>query len=167
VKVAIITAHGSVDSAVRAMKMGAVDFLQKPFTPVEIRELVSDLLIREELAGSVTEENYETHVNLARQAITRHASADALPHVVRAIALRPDSAEAFNLLGAVNELQGRRQNSRKYYLAAVSLDPTYRPAEHNLHRLVSGTEGKMDLGLPEPEPKARASGGPGVVPPGP
>ena len=44
VKVIIITAYGSVEAAVEAMKLGAVDFLQKPFDPDEVRELVSSLL---------------------------------------------------------------------------------------------------------------------------
>src|SRR3954466_1786990 len=35
--VVIITAHGSVDAAVDAMKRGAIDFLEKPFTPAQVR----------------------------------------------------------------------------------------------------------------------------------
>ncbi|MGF1489926.1 MAG: sigma-54-dependent transcriptional regulator [Prochloraceae cyanobacterium] len=44
IKIAMITAHGSVENAVEAMKIGAVDFLQKPFTPREIRDLVYNIL---------------------------------------------------------------------------------------------------------------------------
>ena len=32
IRVVIITAHGTIDSAVEAMKLGAVDFIEKPFT---------------------------------------------------------------------------------------------------------------------------------------
>ncbi len=46
--VIVITAHGSIDSAVEAMKLGAVDFIQKPFSPTEIRELVTKVLKREQ-----------------------------------------------------------------------------------------------------------------------
>ncbi len=35
--VVVITAHGTVESAVQAMKLGAFDFLPKPFTPNELR----------------------------------------------------------------------------------------------------------------------------------
>ena len=42
IRVVIITAHGTIDCAVEAMKLGAADFIQKPFTPKEIRNLVSD-----------------------------------------------------------------------------------------------------------------------------
>ena len=43
-RVVIITAHGSIDSAVEAMKHGAADYIQKPFSPREIRALVSRVL---------------------------------------------------------------------------------------------------------------------------
>ncbi|MBW2528678.1 MAG: sigma-54-dependent Fis family transcriptional regulator [Deltaproteobacteria bacterium] len=42
VEVIVLTAHGSVESAVQAMKLGAFDFLQKPLSgPDELRLLVS------------------------------------------------------------------------------------------------------------------------------
>jgi CheY-like chemotaxis protein len=47
-RVIVITAHGSIDLAVEAMKLGAVDFIQKPFSPTEIRELVTKVLKREQ-----------------------------------------------------------------------------------------------------------------------
>lgn len=43
-RVIIITAHGTIESATEAMKLGACDFLQKPFVPDEIRELVSRVM---------------------------------------------------------------------------------------------------------------------------
>ncbi|MFO7553840.1 MAG: response regulator [Desulfobacterales bacterium] len=43
-RVIIITAHGTIESAVEAMKLGAVDFIQKPFSPKEIRELSTRVL---------------------------------------------------------------------------------------------------------------------------
>jgi NtrC-family two-component system response regulator AlgB len=40
-RIVIITAHGSIDSAVETMKRGAADYLTKPFTPAQVR-LVAD-----------------------------------------------------------------------------------------------------------------------------
>jgi DNA-binding response OmpR family regulator len=48
VKVLIITAHGTVENAVETMKLGAVDVIQKPFTPEEIRAFVAKALTRAE-----------------------------------------------------------------------------------------------------------------------
>jgi DNA-binding response OmpR family regulator len=47
-KFLIITAHGTIENAVEAMKLGAVDFIQKPFTPDEIRGFVARALARTE-----------------------------------------------------------------------------------------------------------------------
>jgi two-component system, NtrC family, response regulator AlgB len=44
-KIVVITAYASVDTAVEAMKRGAADYLPKPFTPAQV-ELVADKLAR-------------------------------------------------------------------------------------------------------------------------
>jgi two-component system response regulator AtoC len=49
-EVIVLTAHGSVDSAVEAMKLGAFDYLQKPVgSPAELRLLVGRALERRRL----------------------------------------------------------------------------------------------------------------------
>ena len=61
--VIVITGHGDVPMAVRAMKAGAYHFVQKPFDPEELLELVEEALryiddqtkseaINSEVAGS-------------------------------------------------------------------------------------------------------------------
>ena len=44
IKIIIITAHGTIETAVEAMKLGASDFIQKPFSPTEIRNLTLHVL---------------------------------------------------------------------------------------------------------------------------
>jgi DNA-binding NtrC family response regulator len=46
VEVIIITAHSTIDSAVRAGKLGVFDYLPKPFTPDELRARVDAALAR-------------------------------------------------------------------------------------------------------------------------
>lgn len=46
----VITGYATVDSAVEAMKKGAYDFLPKPFTPEELRIIISRALERRRLA---------------------------------------------------------------------------------------------------------------------
>jgi NtrC-family two-component system response regulator AlgB len=43
IQIVIITAHGTVDSAVETMKRGAVDYIAKPFTPTQIRKVIAGL----------------------------------------------------------------------------------------------------------------------------
>src|SRR5687768_4686103 len=44
VPVAVITAHGSVEAAVRALKLGAFDFVSKPLDLADLRKLVTGAL---------------------------------------------------------------------------------------------------------------------------
>jgi len=53
VEVVVLTAHGSVDSAVEAMKLGAFDYLQKPISsPTELRLLAERALERQRARAS-------------------------------------------------------------------------------------------------------------------
>ena len=49
VQVIVITGYASVASAVEVMKMGACDYLPKPFTPHELRAVVSQALEQREI----------------------------------------------------------------------------------------------------------------------
>jgi signal transduction protein with GAF and PtsI domain len=40
----MVTAYSTVDSAVKAMKIGAVDYIRKPFTPDQLSELVGKVM---------------------------------------------------------------------------------------------------------------------------
>jgi len=68
----VITGYGTVESAVEAMKRGAYDFLQKPFTPEELRRILRRGLERRKLVQEteklrrekkLMEENFITMVS--------------------------------------------------------------------------------------------------------
>lgn len=133
IRVVIITAYGTVDSAVDAMKLGAVDFIQKPFTPKEIRTLVLALIERETL-NKDKNPDYQSCLELAKRCVSdRHFEA-AVEHVKKALSIDASRPEAFNFLGALYEVQGNKTEGQKNYRAALSLDPTYKPAQENLSR---------------------------------
>jgi DNA-binding response OmpR family regulator len=137
IRIIIITAYGTIESAVEAMKLGAADFIQKPFASEEIRELVSRVMDREKLDEQKTVD-YGSSIELAKRCVgDRHFDA-AIEHVRRAISLDPGRPEAFNLLGALTEIQGDRIEAQKNYRAALSLDPSYEPAIKNLQRSTDG-----------------------------
>jgi DNA-binding response OmpR family regulator len=133
IRVIILTAYGTIESAVEAMKLGAIDFIQKPFSAEEIRELVSRVMDREKLdQRKVTD--YSLSIELAKRSIgDRHFDA-AVEHVRHAIFIDPGRPEAFNLLGALMEIKGDRIEAQKNYRTALSLDPSYEPAIKNLQR---------------------------------
>src|SRR3954469_22766224 len=50
--IVMITAHGTVDTAVEALKLGAFDYLTKPFDKDEVRQVVAKALKTKELSGA-------------------------------------------------------------------------------------------------------------------
>jgi DNA-binding NtrC family response regulator len=141
IRVIIMTAYGTIESAVEAMKLGAVDFMQKPFAPAEIRELVSRVMNRGKLDEQKASD-YASYIELAKRCIgDRHFDA-AIEHLRKAIHLDPGRPEAFNLLGVLMETQGNRYEAQKNYRAAISLDPSYKPALENLQRSTTWTPGR-------------------------
>ena len=59
----MITAYGSIRNAVRAMQLGAIDFLEKPIEPVALRKLVADILNRHQpRPKDVTPGSLEDHL---------------------------------------------------------------------------------------------------------
>jgi nitrogen regulation protein NR(I) len=50
--VVLITAHGTIDTAVEALKSGAFDFVTKPFDKDEVRQIVAKALRTRELRGA-------------------------------------------------------------------------------------------------------------------
>jgi DNA-binding response OmpR family regulator len=133
IRVIMITAYGTIESAVEAMKLGAVDFLQKPFDPEEIRELALRVTDRDKL-NEHRRLDYASYIESARKCIRdRHFDA-AIAHVHRGISVDPGRPEAFNLLGALMEIKRNRIEAQNNYRAALSLDPSYQPAIDNLHR---------------------------------
>jgi len=152
VHVVIITAYGTVESAVEAMKLGAVDFVQKPFSPQEIRRVVEGVLARDK-PGLGTGDDYASHMALARRDVEQKHFTAAAEHVRRALAADASQAEAHNLLGALMEIGGDLQEAQKHYRAALAMDPAYEPARANLHRL-SGWSAAEGIVLDQAPPEA-------------
>lgn len=143
--VVVITAHGTVDNAVEAMKLGAADFMQKPFMPDEIRELAKSVL--SPALQKAQAPGYGRCLAEARQWILANQLASAIAYIRRAVGLDPSRPEAFNLLGAAVHLSGQRYKAQDYFRAALALDPTYKPADENLHRSVDGSARGLDMEL--------------------
>jgi len=145
-RIIIITAHGTIGSAVEAMKIGSVDFIQKPFSPGEIRELATQVLGRETLDEESTVD-YPSLIELCKRHISDRRFAAARETAQKAIAADPAQPEAYNLLGALFEIKGDGLASQKFYRAALDIDPSFKPAQANLDRATSWNKiGKIDIG---------------------
>jgi two-component system, OmpR family, alkaline phosphatase synthesis response regulator PhoP len=146
IRVIIITAHGTIESAVEAMKLGAVDFVQKPFSPGEVRELAALVLEREAL-NEESAVDYRSLIELTKRHISDQSFGDARETVRKAIGADPAQPEAYNLLGVLFEIKNDWLEAQKFYRAALEIDPTFKPARENLERTTSWSKfGKIDLG---------------------
>lgn len=144
-RVVVVTAHGTVETAVRAMKLGALDFVQKPFSPEEIRDVVRAALQAE--PPSAEGGDYDELVTEARREITSAHLETAMLYLRKAIGVEPGRAEAFNLVGVATAMHGKPFRAQDYFRASLALDPTYAPALSNLERCGTASYiGKLDLG---------------------
>ena len=137
IKIVLISAHGTVDNAVEAMKLGAVDFLQKPFTPKELRNLVHKVLEQE---SAESESEYETSLKAAKSFARKRDFDNAIAQAKKAIGSDPAKPNAFDFLGQLQETLGDFDNAIKNYRVAISLDPTYQPAKDHLNRATSNSD---------------------------
>lgn len=133
VNVLIMTAYGTIEKAVEAMKLGAIDFINKPFTPDDIRRCVENIFERQRL----NEDNINTLkdiVEYSKKCIVEKRYDDAQKYLKMAIAKDIVSPEPYNLLGILEEYLGEISIAQKYYRAALAMEPSYIPALKNLER---------------------------------
>ena len=131
----IVTAHSDVPNAVKAMKLGAIDFLQKPLRPEELRSIVTEILKRHAGQDDPPAETFSAHIIAAKRCLNLSAFAKARLHLVKALELNAKSVEAFNLAGVLAEVLEDYNKAKKYYGQAIKLDKNYEPAQQNMRRL--------------------------------
>ncbi len=131
--VIMMTANSTIEKAVKAMKLGAIDILKKPFAPEEIRKMVEAVLKRRILEPEKLEST-EDLLQYAKKCILAGDDQKAKEYLSDAIAQDTEAPEVHNLLGALYEFEGEITTAQKHYRAALALDPTYEPAEQNLER---------------------------------
>jgi DNA-binding response OmpR family regulator len=138
-RVVVLTAHGSIPVAVKATRLGAVDFLEKPVTPDDLRETVRSVLDEPELDSPSgvprAVGGYDDAIHRVRRAlrVADFTNAEALlTKIVDGPAKR--TAEYFNLLGILYEAQAKWRLARKCYGKAIKADKTYEPAQANMRR---------------------------------
>jgi CheY-like chemotaxis protein len=132
----IITAFSDVPNAVRAMKLGAIDFLQKPLRPEELRQVVAEIILRHQPGQKLIEpDDFEGHLTAAKRLINLREFGAAKPHILRALELDAKSPEAFNLAGVLAELMDDYDRAKKCYGQAIRINKRYEPAQQNMRRI--------------------------------
>jgi DNA-binding response OmpR family regulator len=134
-RVIVVTAYGSVKTAIQAIRLGASDFLEKPFVPDDLRLSVASVLRESPLDHAATGEDYADVLEHVRQALRAHRFREAELELMKAGTITPEDPAFLNLAGVLHESHGRVESARKFYERASARDRAYRPAQENLRRL--------------------------------
>jgi CheY-like chemotaxis protein len=132
----VLTANGSIQKALQAVRLGAADFLEKPFTPEDVRLSVASVLSEAESQRKTNAQAYETILHAIREALREGALQLAEQQLRKASTLLEDDPAILNLAGVLQESHGRRACARRFYRrAALARGIAYQPACQNLRRL--------------------------------
>jgi DNA-binding NtrC family response regulator len=139
----IITAYGDVPHAVKAMKLGAIDFLRKPLTPEQLRALVAEVIARHETPAAIdlppVSLKYRTdgsfHLLAAKRAINYRDFNLAREHLTEALKQNDYVIEVHNLLGVLSEMNEDYKTAKKCYGRAIAINSNYEPAQQNMRRI--------------------------------
>jgi DNA-binding response OmpR family regulator len=134
-RVIVVTAHGSVKTAIEAIRLGASDFLEKPFLPEDLRSSVASVLRETPADSGSGGEGYAEVLEHVRQALRARRFAEAEHELMKAGTITADDAAFLNLAGVLHESHGRVESARKFYERAAARDDRYYPAQENLRRL--------------------------------
>lgn len=148
-RVVVLTAYGSIPAAVRATRLGAADFLEKPVLPEDLRQCVRGVL---DAPGDGDEHpvppgGYAAALDKVRRSLRVMDLAAAETVLTSAIARRDrQAAMHLNLLGVLYESRRRPRLARRFYGKALDADPAYDPAKTNFRRLEQvARTGRTDL----------------------
>lgn len=140
-KVIVLTAYGSLKTAVRATRLGAIDFLEKPITPIELRQTVRSVLNEPEMDAPPQVRldfpgGYEAALDRIRKSLRLADYGNAAVLLSKAAEHnRMASAEYYNLLGVLYEAQHQWRLARKCYGKAIDADKQFDAAQANMRRL--------------------------------
>lgn len=132
----MITAYGSIRDAVQAMRLGAIDFLEKPIEPVALRAVVAEILGRHRAPsqpnglGSLDDFLRET-----KRLINLQSFDLANGMIGEALRFYDQSPDVHNLQGVLHEIANDYVAARKSYGRAIKLDSRHPGAQANMRRL--------------------------------
>jgi DNA-binding response OmpR family regulator len=139
-RVIVLTAYGSIPTAVKATRLGAMDFLEKPVLPDDVRQSVKAVLA-ESLIKSPRPDNdgfeggYAGVLERARHALRLEEFTSAETLLMRAADLGTKDAAYFNLLGVLYEAQDQWHLAKKFYGKSIKENRRYEPAQQNMRRI--------------------------------
>ena len=133
----MITAYGNIRNAVRAMKLGAIDFLEKPVEPAALRAMVAEVVGRHQSTsrGPVELGSLEDFLREAKRLVNLQGFDMAGRMVAEALRIDERSPDAHNLRGVLHVIGGDYDAAKKSYGRAIKLDASHPAAQQNMRRI--------------------------------
>ncbi|MCX7921230.1 MAG: response regulator [Clostridia bacterium] len=113
IPIIIMTAFATVKNAVECTKMGAVAYLQKPFTADKVKAVLKDLDGGKCSSRQVL--SVEKSVRLIEDAINQGMYSEALDLLKKAIAVEPTNPTLYFLFAKTYEGTGETEYAQKFY----------------------------------------------------
>ncbi len=117
VPVVIMTAFGTVKNAVECTKLGAVAYIQKPFTADKIRAVLNEIS-----SLSSCNDEAERYLSECREHLKLNRTTEAYSLLKKVLAINPSCSECYSLIGKVHELEGRLDEAKRFYNIASQFD---------------------------------------------
>lgn len=109
--VIIMTAFGTVKNAVECTRLGAVAYLQKPFTANKVRHILDEA--EPYLKGGMI--STETYIKKVKELLSIGELEEAFSLLKKALSENVNNGELYELLGKVYELRGDLKEAEKFY----------------------------------------------------
>ncbi|MBU3146155.1 tetratricopeptide repeat protein [Clostridium sp. CF012] len=101
--VVIMTAFATVKNAVDCTKLGAITYLQKPFTTDKIKTIIDEMMTEEESPNSI---NMEHQIVIIKRLIAENNLKKALDTLKVVLSTDPNAPEIYELISIVYSRQG-------------------------------------------------------------
>lgn len=118
--VVIMTAFATVKNAVECTKLGAVFYLQKPFTADKINDILTTFN-----NSNISKPDVSTYIQNSKELIQKDALDDALSMLKKALSIDPSLGEIYYLIGSIYAKTGHENDASKFYKASENFGYSY------------------------------------------
>jgi FixJ family two-component response regulator len=130
--VVMLSQYGTMAMVVEAMRLGAVDFIEKPFDSKKIHLLCEEIVQRQQLTAN---QSVNELLRLSELALERNDYVQARIYLKMAMLRDESRPEPYYWLSEVCEDQGNVREALHYYCRALDVGPTFQPTRKALGRL--------------------------------
>jgi two-component system, OmpR family, response regulator len=112
IPVVIMTAFATIKNAVDCTKLGAVAYLQKPFTAEKVKSVLNEIFNDDNTKA------LENSLKNSKEFIELGKNEEAYDILRKALSIDPSCSEIYYLIGIVLEKRGEAKQAKKFYETA-------------------------------------------------